>query len=50
MRFRSGVSLGDVALLQQDLRELLGAPVEIISEDGLRGRFARRVATDATPL
>lgn len=50
VRFRPGSSLGDVALLQGELRELLGVPVEVISESGLRGRFGRRVVADALPV
>jgi len=50
VRFRPGASLGDVALLQGDLRELLGVSVEVVSEGGLRGRFGRRVAADAVPV
>lgn len=50
VRFRPGTSLGDVALLQCDLRELLGVSVEVVSEGGLRGRFGCRVAADAVPI
>ncbi|WP_232315522.1 helix-turn-helix domain-containing protein [Mycobacterium celatum] len=50
VRFRPDASLGDVALLQRDLRELLGVPVEVVSEGALRGRFGHRVAADAVPV
>jgi predicted nucleotidyltransferase len=50
VRFRPGASLGDVALLQGDLRELLGVSVEVVSEGGLRERFGHRVAADAVPI
>lgn len=50
VRFRPGASLGDVALLQHDLCELLGVPVEVVSEGALRGRFGHRVAAEAIPV
>jgi uncharacterized protein len=50
VRFRPDASLGDVALLQGELLEVLGVPVEVISEGGLRGRFGHRVLADAQPV
>lgn len=48
--FRSGTSLYDLSNLWQDLRELLGREINLLSERGLRERFKQRIQKDLTPL
>jgi len=48
--FRPGASLFDLSALWQDLQDLLGRDVNVISEGGMRERFRQRIADDVTPL
>ena len=43
-------SLLDLGGLLMDLQELLGCPVDIVTEKGLRGRIRERVLKEATAL
>ncbi len=45
-----GRSLLDLGGLLTDLQALLGRPVDIATERGLRGRIRSRVLAEATPL
>jgi predicted nucleotidyltransferase len=45
-----GRSLIDLGGLAADLQELLDCKVDIVSERGLRPRFAQRVQAEARPL
>ncbi len=45
-----GRSLLDVGGLVMDLRSLLGRPVDVVTERGLRERIRERVMRDAIPL
>lgn len=46
----SGRSLFDLGGLLSDLQELLGRPVDVITEAGLRSRIRARVLAEARPL
>lgn len=48
--FDPGASLFDLSALWQDLRDLLGREVNVISEGGMTERFRRRIADDVVPL
>lgn len=48
--FEPGRSLFDHGGLLSDLEELLGCPVDVVSERGLRERFKRNVLAEAQPL
>jgi predicted nucleotidyltransferase len=48
--FPSGTSLLTVIGLEQDLRELLGVPVDVGPADALRADVRDRVLTEARPL
>ena len=50
VRFDPGRSLFDHGGLLMDLRELLGARVDVIDEEGMRPRFRRHVMKEAIPL
>ena len=50
VRFDDEASLGDLAMLADNLRDLLGIPVDVVSEGGLHGRFADRVRSRAVPV
>lgn len=50
VRFEPGRSLFDQGGLLMDLRELLGMPVEVVSEGALKGRFGQTVRREAVPL
>ena len=43
-------SLLDLGGLLMDLQELLGCPVDVVTEKGLRGRIRERVLKEATAL
>lgn len=45
-----GRSLFDLGGLLMELQELLGSPVDITTESGLRERIRRRVLQEAIPL
>jgi hypothetical protein len=49
-RFEPGRSLFDQGGLLMDLRQLLGAKVDIVSEGALTGRFGQIVRREAVPL
>ncbi|GAC1363941.1 MAG: hypothetical protein NVS2B12_10090 [Ktedonobacteraceae bacterium] len=46
----NGRSLFDLGGLLVDLEELLGCPVDVITEKGLRDRIRSRVLSEAIPL
>ena len=46
----SGRSLLDLGGLLMDLQELLGRPVDVVTEKGLRERIRERVLREAVPL
>jgi uncharacterized protein len=48
--FGKGASLYELSNLWQDLKDLLGRDVNIISEGGLRERFKRRIERDLIAL
>jgi hypothetical protein len=50
VKFEPGRSLLDQGGLLMELRELLGTPVDVISEGALNGRFGQIVRSEATPL
>jgi predicted nucleotidyltransferase len=50
VRFESGRSLLDHGGLVMDLRELLGATVDVIDEEGMRPRFRQAIEREAVPL
>ena len=45
-----GRSLFDLGGLLMDLQELLGSPVDVVTERGLRERIRRRILQEAIPL
>lgn len=47
---RPGCSLLDLGGLLEDLKELLGCPVDLVTEDGLKPRLRERVLREALPL
>lgn len=50
VRFEPGRSLMDHGMLIEDLQDLLGINVDVVSEGGMRARFLDRVLKDAVPL
>lgn len=48
--FEPGRSLLDQVALMRDLEELLGRPVDIVTEEGLSWLLRRRIVRDARPL
>lgn len=50
VRFEPGRSLLDHGGLIDDLEELLGVKVDVVSERGMRDRFRQRVMTEAVAL
>ena len=50
VRFDPERSLIDHGMLIEDLQELLGVKVDVVSEGGLRERFRARVLREAVPL
>jgi hypothetical protein len=47
---RRGCSLFDLGGLLEDLQELLGCRVDLVTEDGLKPRLRERVLKEAVPL
>jgi len=47
---RRGCSLFDLGGLLEDLQELLGCRVDLVTEDGLKPRLRERVLKEAIPL
>ena len=45
-----GRTLFDVGGLLMDLQELLGGPVDVVTERGLKGRFRDTVLREAVPV
>jgi hypothetical protein len=50
VRFHEGTSLFELSGFWQDLQELLGYDVNIVSENGLRARFRQQIESDLVPL
>jgi len=50
VRFEPNRSLMDHAMLIEELQELLGVKVDVVSEGDLRDRFQNRVLKEAVPL
>jgi hypothetical protein len=48
--FQTGASLFDQSALWQDLQDLLGCEVNLLSEGGLNERFRKRIEHDLTAL
>ena len=46
----AGCSLFDLGGLLEDLQELLGCRVDLVTEDGLKARLRERVLREAVPL
>lgn len=47
---RQGCSLFDLGGLLEDLQELLGCRVDLVTEDGLKPRLRERILKEAIPL
>ncbi len=47
---RSGCSLFDLGGLLEDLQDLLGCRVDLVTEDGLKPRLREHVLKEAVPL
>lgn len=50
VRFEPGRNLMDYGMLIEELEELLGVKVDVVSEGGLEGQFRARVLKEAVPL
>lgn len=50
VKMEEGRSLLDLSALVQDLRDLLGIKVDVVSEDGLYWLLRRRILKEAKPL
>ena len=50
VNFREGTSLFELSGFWQDLQELLGRDVNLLSENGLKERFRKRIEGDIVPL
>jgi uncharacterized protein len=50
VKMEEGRSLLDLSALVQDLRDLLGVKVDVVSEDGLYWLLRRRILKEAKPL
>ena len=50
VKMEEGRSLLDLSALIQDLRDLLGVKVDVVSEDGLYWLLRRRILKEAKPL
>ena len=50
VKMEKGRSLLDLSALAQDLRDLLGVKVDVVSEDGLYWLLRRRILKEARPL
>jgi uncharacterized protein len=48
--FETGRSLLDLAALLVDLEDLLGHPVDVVTEPGLKARIRQRVLAEAVPV
>jgi hypothetical protein len=48
--FRNGATLYDLSGLWQDLHDLLGYKVNVLSDNGLREAFRRSIESDITAL
>jgi uncharacterized protein len=48
--FEPGRSLLDLAALLVDLEDLLGHPVDVVTEPGLKARIRQRVLAEAVPV
>lgn len=48
--FRDGTSIWDIIGLWQDLSDLLGCEVSVVTESTLEGHFRENVLKDAVPL
>ena len=48
--FEPGRSLLDLAALLVDLEDLLGHPVDVVTEPGLKARIRKRVLAEAVPV
>jgi uncharacterized protein len=48
--FEPGRSLLDLAALLVDLEDLLGHPVDVVTESGLKARIRQRVLDEAVPV
>lgn len=50
IKTRPGCSLFDLGGLLEDLQELLGCRVDLVTEDGLKPRLRERVLREAIPI
>ncbi len=50
IKSRPGCSLFDLGGLLEDLQEMLGCRVDLVTEDGLKPRLRERVLREAVPL
>lgn len=50
VEMEAGRTFFDVSGLVLDLEKLLGIPVDVVTENGLRPRIRKRVLTEAVPL
>ena len=50
VKFEAGRSLLDLVGIQQDLEELLGCRVDVVSEGGISPHLEGRILADAVPL
>lgn len=50
VELEAGRSLFDLGGLQYDLERLLGRPVDVVTERGLKSRIRERVLREAVPL
>jgi predicted nucleotidyltransferase len=50
IKTRRGCSLFDLGGLLEDLQQLLGCRVDLVTEDGLKPRLRERVLKEAIPL
>lgn len=50
VNFHEGTSLFELSGFWQDLQELLGRDVNLLSENGLKERFRKRIEGDIVPL
>lgn len=50
VRFREGTSLLDVSALHLELEDVLGCPVDVVSEKALGGRRGERIRREARSL
>jgi predicted nucleotidyltransferase len=48
--FAPGATLLDLGALTEELTDLLGVPVDVVSAGGLRGHIGHRIAAEAVPL